>query len=295
VTGSGVKTDPAVAVNHRSSLVRGLQIIDIVAAAGPLRIGEIAARADLPPSTVYRYVRFLREARYLVEIDGTLTLGSRFGAGERRETGHLVRLAEPVLRKLREETAAAAILTVRVQTTALCLDRIMPQRRVQLSFQRGAMRPLYAGASATALLAWAPQEIIDKVTSAPIRKITANTREKSDLIRELAVIREQGFAISFGEADPEMAAIAAPAFRAETCVCALSIAAARAALPAPKLDAAVSSVVRAAAELSRRLDSVDGALAWAPGDESTLAGAGPGHLAGSPSLTPLRRSSPAKE
>jgi DNA-binding IclR family transcriptional regulator len=199
------------------------------------------------------------------------------------------------LRKLRDETAAAAILTVRVQTTALCLERIMPQRRIQLSFQRGAMRPLYAGASATALLAWAPREIIDKVTSGPIRKITANTREKLDLVRELAVIREQGFAISFGEADPEMVAVAAPAFRARTCVCALSIAAARTALPVPKLDEAVGAVVRAAAELSQRLGSVDGALAWVTGDESMLPGTGPGRLAVSPPLTPLRRSASAKE
>jgi DNA-binding IclR family transcriptional regulator len=292
--GSGVKED-SLAINHRSSLVRGLHIIDIVAAAGPLRIGDIAARADLPLSTVYRYVRFLREARYLVEIDGSFALGSRFGAGERRETGHLVRLAEPVLRKLRDETAAAAILTVRVQTTALCLERIMPQRRFQLSFQRGAMRPLYAGASATALLAWAPPNIVDKVTAGPIRKITANTREKRDLIRELAVIREQGFAVSFGEADPEMVAVAAPAFRAETCVCVLSIAAARSALQAPKLDEAVGSVLRAAGELSQRLGSVDGALAWVTGDEPVLASVAPGRLAASPSLTPLRRSSSIKE
>lgn len=251
-----------------SALARGLQIIDCVATLGRARIEELSSQAEMPLSTIYRYVRQLREAGYLHEVDGFYSLGARFATGERRrETGHLVRVAEPILHSLRDRTGEAALLTVRVRTAALCLDRVMPAKRYLLSFQRGSVRPLYAGASATSLLAFAPQEVIDEITRGPLRKITARTPDRSSLTRELALIRERGFALSTGEVDPEMTGVAAPVFRGESCVCALSIAGPRHTLSGSRIDECIEAVLGASTELSHGLDSVDGAVAWIQGDD----------------------------
>lgn len=250
-----------------SSLVRGLEILDRVGDKGRVRVDELAALVDLPLSTVYRYVRQLRASGYLHEVDGSYCLGRRFSSSaERKEAGHLVRVAEPILNRLRETTGEAAILAVRVQSTALCLDRVMPQRRYVLSFQRGTIRPLYAGASATILLAFAPEEIIEEVLHGPIRRATANTPEREDLPKLLAVIREQGFALSHGEVDPGMVGIAAPAFRGEQCICAVSVAGPASRLNGPKIDAAIAAVLTAGRELGQGLESVYGATAWTTGD-----------------------------
>lgn len=229
---------------------------------------DIAVRVELPLSTVYRYVRQLRESGYLYEVDGFYSLGARFSTGpQRRGTGHLVRVAEPVLRRLRDRTGEAALLTVRVRTAVLCLDRVMPQRRYLLSFQRGSVRPLYAGASATPLLAFAPAEVIEEIIGGPLRRITANTPGRSALLQELATIRERGFVVSHGAVDPEMTGVGAPVFRGESCICALSVVGPASSMEGARLDAAITAVLEASSELSSGLDSVHGAIAWSTGEQ----------------------------
>lgn len=251
-----------------SSLVRGLQILDCVATLGRARVDDLATRVDLPLSTAYRYVRQLRDMGYLYEVDGFYTLGVNFTNGERRrETGHLVRMAEPVMRGLRDATGEAVVLTVRVQTAALCLDRVMPQRRYLMSFQRGAVRPLYAGASVLPLLAFAPADVVDDVLAGPLRRITARTPDRDALKREVARVREHGFAISRGEVDPGMVAVGVPVFRGRTCICALSVVGSEHSLAEGRLETAVRAVNEAGAELGTGLDSVDGAVAWTSGED----------------------------
>lgn len=261
------RTKAQASTRRRSSLVTGLQILECVAERGQARTVEISDALGLPLSTTHRYLRQLRDTGHVYEVDGYYCLGHRLSAGaSRRGTGHLVRVADPLMRQLTDATGEAAILTVRVATTALCLDRIMPQRRYLLSFQRGSVRPLYAGASANVLLAHAPSDIIDAVVRGPRRKFTSRTPDLTTLPQRLAQIREQGFAVTHGEMDPRMVGVAAPAFRHSICVCGLSIAGPDERLQGADLDRAIEAVLAATRELSERLASVDGAAAWIPSE-----------------------------
>lgn len=252
----------------RGSLVRGLQILDYVADQGQARVNEIADFLGLPLSTVYRYLRQLREGGYLYDVDGYFCLGTKFQSGsERREAGHLVHVAAPILRTLTDFTGEASILTVRVQTSALCLERVMPPRRYLLSFQRGSIRPLYAGASAIVLLAFAPDDVIRVVLSGEIKRFTSRSRSKDSLPAELATIREQGFAITYGEVDADMRAVSVPAFRGKSCVCAISVAGPATRMTDERLDMIVGQLLAAGRELGDRLESVSGAGAWVAGGE----------------------------
>jgi len=249
-----------------SSLARGLQILDLVVERGQIRVSAIAAMTGLPVSTVYRYVRQLRDAGYLVEVDGFYGIGARFNSGpSRRQVGHLVQMAAPILRRLTEVTREASILTVRVKTSALCLDRVMPARRYLLSFHRGTVRPLHAAASALVLLAYAPDEVIREVLAGPLPQFTANTPTRGSLMQQLAHIRDQGFVVSYGEVDADKRAVAAPAFRGNECVCGISVAGPATRIGDDQLDATVEAVIAAAEELSHGLDSVEGAVAWIVG------------------------------
>lgn len=256
---------PTPLADARSSLARGLAILDLVAYRGQVRVGELASLLDVPLSTVYRYVRQLRDGGYLNEVDGYYCLGLRFQtAAERRRPGHLVQVAGPLLRALTDVTGEASILTVRVRTTALCLERIMPVGRYLLSFQRGTVRPLHAGASATVLLAYAPLDVLACVQRGTLRRFTAHTPDAAALNRLLGETHERGFVVSYGEVDPGMVGVAAPAFRGDSCVCGVSIAGPEDRLQGQKLDAAIAAVVDTSRRLSESLQSAAGANAWIP-------------------------------
>jgi DNA-binding IclR family transcriptional regulator len=265
-TGTGSHSHARARASHKpkgSALARGLEVLDAVADRGHVRVGELSALLSLPQSTVYRYVRQLRDSGYLHEADGYYSLGPRFQpANGRREAGHLVEVAGPILRSLCEVSGEAVILTVRVGDTALCLDRIMPARRYVLSFRRGTARPLYAGASATVLLAYAPPEVIDRALAAAQRESPAGAVDLSTLKSRLAETRERGFATTYGEVDAEMVGVAAPAFRGNTCVSGISIAGPKARFTGERVDALVVEVLHAAEALSESLESVAGANAW---------------------------------
>ncbi|WP_054009963.1 IclR family transcriptional regulator [Arthrobacter sp. ERGS1:01] len=246
-----------------SSLNRGLKILTMIADHGRMRVDEIAAALDIPSSSAYRYIKLFRETDYLYELDGYYYPGVRVSSrDEQSEKQHLVEVAAPALSRLCQQTGETVMLTVRVQMAALCLERISPRRADALSFYRGSVRPLHAGASATALLAYAPADVLTAVEEGTMRRFTAMTPDASRLKITLPAIRSNGFSVSEGEVDPFMVAVAAPVFRNGHCICALSVAGRQQRLNGQTLDDVIEHVCQAAAELGRELDSAAGAAAW---------------------------------
>ncbi|NVM93916.1 IclR family transcriptional regulator [Arthrobacter wenxiniae] len=246
-----------------SSLNRGLKILTMIADSGRMRVDEVASALDIPPSSAYRYIKLFRETDYLYELDGYYYPGVRVSSrDEQTEKQHLVEVAAPVLNRLCSRSGETVILTVRVQMAALCLERLSPRRADALSFYRGSVRPLHAGASATALLAYAPADVVATVEKGGMRKFTAVTPDASRLKVLLPAIRSNGFSVSEGEVDPFMVAVAAPVFRHGHCICAVSIAGRQQRLSGQRLDDAVELVCNAAAELGHELETAAGSAAW---------------------------------
>jgi DNA-binding IclR family transcriptional regulator len=136
-----------------TSLQRGLEMLTKVTRLGPTRVDEIATALNMPISTAYRYVKLFKEADFLYEIDGVYSAGPMISSrDEQTQKQHIVEMAAPTMTRLRQSTNETVILTVRVQAAALCLERLPAGRTSMLSFYRGSVRPLYAGASATALM-----------------------------------------------------------------------------------------------------------------------------------------------
>jgi DNA-binding IclR family transcriptional regulator len=251
---------------YSSSLTRGLAILNLVQEEGRVRVADIAARLRLPVSTVYRYVRQLVEARFLAEMDGYLIASDRLTDPS---AGHgpmnLTRCGAPVLRMLRRATGQSAVLTVRVRSAALCLDvAAAPTRYYRFSLQQGKTSALYAGASVTPLLAYAPQSIIDEVLRGPLRKYTNATPDRQSLRAELQLIREEGYAISRGALDPGLTAIGMPVLADGNCICALSIVGPSAALAIP--DGLVDALREGASALTSSISHEAVAL-WNAGDD----------------------------
>lgn len=246
-----------------SSLTRGLKILTMIADRGRMRVDEIAAVLDMPQSTAYRYIKLFRETDYLYEMDGYYYPGVKVSSrDERTEKQHLVDVAAPALSRLGSQTGEAVMLTVRVQMAALCLERLAPGRADGLSFYRGSVRPLHAGASATALLAFAPSEVLADVQNTSLRRFTAMTPDADRLRVLLPSIRSNGFSLSEGEVDPFMVGVAAPVFRHGHCICAVSVAGRAQRMSGQRLDEIIGLVCNAATDLGKELESTTGSAAW---------------------------------
>ncbi|WP_031469817.1 IclR family transcriptional regulator [Sciscionella sediminilitoris] len=245
-----------------SSMERGLQVLAFVQDRGQADVAEIMAGLDLPSSTTYRYVRLLKNAGFLVEVGGQLSPSARLADRSVDSSEHLIDLARPLLTRLRGGTGFSVALTVRVHNAALCLDT----RRSgsgSIAFRPGEILTLYAGASATPLLAFAPGAVRRQVLGGRLTRYTAVTPSAQTLRTELAAIRADGYHRSRGWLTPGMTAIGVPVIAGGTCVCALSLIGKDREFP--ETGEPVRILRAAAEELAARLPAEQNA--WLPPDE----------------------------
>lgn len=204
------------------SLHRGLQIVGLVHDRGRITVAEIADAVSLPLSTVYRYIATLRETDFLVDDEGFLAPGPRM-AEQSAEKGHLVDVAKPILRQLRDTTDLTVLSLVRVHTMALCMDWAPAQRRHRIFFGRGQIRPIAAGGSALPLLAFAPSTIIQAVLEQISRGPTAASPTSVELATLLPRIRAEKVSISRGHITPGLTSIGVPVLVGGRCLCSISL------------------------------------------------------------------------
>jgi DNA-binding IclR family transcriptional regulator len=209
-----------------SSVARALRVLALVLDRPEIRADALAADVGLPVSTVYRYLRDLREAGFVSDDDGVYRPGPRFDGGEpaAASRARLRGLARPLLERLAAASGETALLTVRTHTYALCLDQVESHHPMRMAFRVGQTLPLYAGASTRVLLAYAPPEIVQAVLD-DLGPVTPATPSAEDLPRRLQAIRDAGVATSRSEFVEGAIAIAVPVLSRGECACALALAA----------------------------------------------------------------------
>ena len=170
---------------------RALTILDCF---GPesqdLSLAELARATGLYKSTILRLATSLEGFGYVVRgEDGRFRLGpSTWRLGATYRLGFdLSAVMRAELKRLSDATQETASYYIREGDRRICLFRAEPPRSIRHSIVEGAPMPLDLGASGKILLAFSE---------------TPNP--------DLAEIRENGYAVSQGERDPEVAAVAVP-------------------------------------------------------------------------------------
>ncbi len=230
-----------------SSFARGLRVFLAVADRGEIRADELGTLLETPLSTIYRYLRTLTEFGFVERAGAGYRLGPRLRitGGATVTSEELIRIADPILGMLVDETGETAVIARRVGSATVCLHEVQSRQALRVSFEPGMTLPLHTGALSRVLLAYSPTDVQDEVLAA--------VPEARKLRRELPQVAKDGIARSEGEVFSGTVTIAVPVMREDGIVAALGVLA-----PADRADLAWRT--RTARLLADAARAAEGAL-----------------------------------
>lgn len=182
-----------------------------------LSLEEVARRARLPRSTVYRILHQLTESSWVEHTSVGYALGRRArGLGG---DGHdrIRAAAAPLLHELHLRTGLVVHLTVLDGGDTVYLDKVGGRFAARLPSRVGGSAPAYCTAGGKAILAGMEPESVDRLYRPALPRRTGNTiAERATLHRELSRIRLRGgLAFDDSESAPGVACVGA-AVRGDT-------------------------------------------------------------------------------
>nr|MBC9201783.1 IclR family transcriptional regulator [Paenibacillus sp. PL91] len=242
-------------MNGTQTLGRALDILFALAEAdGALSVTDIAQKVAIPESSIYRFLQTL-EQNGIVERrgKGQIGLGMRIldlaRSLSQQMHREIVPLALPVMEELTQVTNETSLLFIRSGASATSIQTVRSKALIQYSAENGRMLPLYLGASCKAILAYESEKTIQNV----LDKWAPNL-SKDSLLQQLHRIREQGYALTQGEIDPDAFAVGAPVFDSRgMLVASLSIAGPKYRFDDKLRRLSIQAVQHAAEELSRKM------------------------------------------
>ena len=213
-------TAPAAPGQTIAGIERALDALSLFAESETASLGvtEIAQRLGLSKAVVHRILASFR-AKGFVELDESTR---RYSLGPKilflgltyLDRIDILAVARDAMTSLSEKTNETATLSIRSGDTRVYVDQVTPTRDVKMQVALGLPYPLHAGASSKAFLAFLPDSEIELYLGGEhLDKLTKSTVvDPRKLRRELAVIRDVGYASSFGERMEGAGAVAAPVF-----------------------------------------------------------------------------------
>jgi DNA-binding IclR family transcriptional regulator len=200
---------------------RLIHLIKLIA-SGPhmFSLGEFAARAGLPTSSVHRLLKTLEKTGLVERGSGQ---SYRPGRELHRIASQLVsrfdlaRSARPLLQDLVDRFGETAVLCAYSPASrrAVVAEVVLTPKPLRFNIDKGLEVALPWGSLGRAVLAFMPQSEIEMVLrsehSGPLTGAARPTR--AELEAALGQIREQGYA-SYSEPQLDLAGVAAPVFDA---------------------------------------------------------------------------------
>ena len=198
-------------------LVRGLELLRCFdGREGGLSLADLAHRLSDTRSSVFRFAYTLEHLGYLRRDPIT----KRYQLTPRvLELGYqalsvldLPQLVQPYLEQLRDETNCSAHLGLLDGGQVRYVGRAPSQQTYASTIHIGSALPAHATAMGKVLLAWHDQKwVANWLERFPLQAFTARTTtHRAAFLRELKAIRERGYAVSRGEYELGIEAVAAP-------------------------------------------------------------------------------------
>jgi DNA-binding IclR family transcriptional regulator len=192
-----------------------------------LSLGELVDRTGLPRSTVHRVANQLTACRALDRTDDGFSLGIRLF-----EMGQLVshqgmalrEVAVPFMEDLYESTHEIVNLAVLDDLDVVFIEKISGHRRVPIPTRLGTRVRTHCSGLGKALLAFSDEELWDRVVARGLPPNTPKTIvDGATLRRELRRVRRERLAVDREEYVLGVVCVAAPIFRDDRAVAAISL------------------------------------------------------------------------
>jgi DNA-binding IclR family transcriptional regulator len=254
-------TEPAAdrAAGPVQSVDRAVAVLEILARDGEAGVTEVARELGVHKSTASRLLAAL-DRRELVSQD-TARGRFRLGVGLVRLAGaaarrlDVVQESRPVCRALARQVGETVNLAVLSGRDALYLDQVAGPAALSPHNWAGQRIPLHATSDGKVLLAYLPPAGVAEHLVPPLRRFTEHTiTTLAEFPKVLSEARRRGYATAVDELEEGLTAVAAPVRNAEgTVIASISASGPSFRMPADRIPDLVSSVRRAASEVSRRL------------------------------------------
>ncbi|HKR27106.1 MAG TPA: IclR family transcriptional regulator [Acidobacteriaceae bacterium] len=251
---------PEQAEKYSVPVVRStFRILEELAHSQPLGLKEITHNTSIAKSTVFRILNTLVQIGYVIrDANRDYRISPVLGhlVNEESVYEELRRLAFPVMLELRDKFGETVNLGVQQFDKVTYIEVVPSEFALRLQESRGASVPAHASALGKAILAFSPQEEVDRIVHQHnLEILTPHTITRpDDLLAEIKRVRTAGFAFDRGEGSLLAVCIGAPILDGEgNAVAAMSISG-----PAsrfnPKRDSPViAALLKATTELSRAL------------------------------------------
>ncbi len=206
--------------NLNKSVIKALEIIELLDTDGAMGITEIAGRLNMDKSSVFRALNTLKSKHYVRQDPETLKYANSYklfemGHNVVRETG-LPKLAYRFMRQLSREVDGAVNLGLRDGLKAVYIDKIESDATVRVSMKIGQSLPLYCTSMGKALLAFLPEDQLREIVGQlHFEKSAPHTHPDAEsLLADLAEVRRRGYGIDDEEHISGLFCVAAPVFDA---------------------------------------------------------------------------------
>jgi DNA-binding IclR family transcriptional regulator len=234
---------------------RAVKLLKAFASEMELTLGELCRKAELSKPTVYRLLTALESEGMVERAGGGYRLGPELIAlGSRGLAVADVRpRAASVLANLARVTRETASVEALAGSDVLILDEAMGSYVVGSLPSVGTRWPAHATSTGKALLAHLPED--DERLRGPFPRLTPHTiTSPLAMRRELARVRERGYAVSTEELELGFMAVGAPVRRADgQVIAALSVGGPRSRITADRLAVIAGHLVDASSRLSESL------------------------------------------
>lgn len=239
-----------------------MEVLDGLAARPQgVSLSALAQALAAPKTTLLGLLRGLAGAGFAVQADGLWRLGSEAHglarailAGQVAGFGSAGRQALEALAEGAGETAMLAVLAPD-RSAMVYTDKVDSRTALRFAATVGDRRPIHCTASGRVMLAFMPPPWPEAFLRQA--RLTAATRtsltDRRALRRIVAEVREQGHAVTLGEATEGVVGLAAPVFDARGEVAAAIVLAGPIARVQPKLAGLARQVRQAGRDLSRQL------------------------------------------
>lgn len=209
--------DPASGAGGRDGRVhRVVNVLDVVCRVGGAAptFQEIVSATELPKATVFRLVEDLEATGVIYRFRRRYYAGYRFlaWASGVSELEVLATRAQPELVRLRDDLAETVSLMHMAGDRRVCLLAVEGTKAIRHVLHAGEDFPLFSGASGHVLLSNLPEEEMRRLweRTPEFRAATRSDADWQQVVERVESERTQGWAVSLGERDANLAAVAVP-------------------------------------------------------------------------------------